>query len=173
DLSAGLRSVADLHHRLRLRGNAHDVRGTAFGTVRAQLFGELLCLTRELLDDVGLGNGADDLALDEDLTLLLAGRDTDVGFARLAGSVHHTPHDGNAHRNIDRGESLLDGGCEREHIDLRAPARRAGDQVEAALPQPERLEDPDSRLHFLHRIGGERYPDRVADAFGEQRPDAD
>src|SRR2546422_2421534 len=44
------------------------------------------------LDDRVLGHGLDDLALDEDLALAVAGRDAEVGLAGLARAVRSEEH---------------------------------------------------------------------------------
>ena len=60
-----------------------------------------------------------------------------------------------------------------DHVDLGPAARRAGDEVEAlALAQPQRLEELAPGLGLLDRVGGQRVADGVADALGEQGPDA-
>ena len=60
-----------------------------------------------------------------------------------------------------------------QDVDLGATARRAGDQIEAAPAQSQRLQDRGTDLDLLDGIVGERNPDRVADALGEERPDPD
>ena len=50
----------------------------------AHLLGEAHGLLDERLDDLRLGHGLDDLALDEDLALAVAGGDAEVGLAGLA-----------------------------------------------------------------------------------------
>jgi hypothetical protein len=70
-------------------------------------------------------------------------------------------------------ERLLDLLGERPDVDLGAPARGAGHDVESALTQVQRLEDRDAGLDLLDRVGRERHADRVADALREQRTDAD
>ena len=60
-----------------------------------------------------------------------------------------------------------------DHVDLGAPARRAGDQVDVlAFPQTQRLEQLAAGASLFHRVGGERVADRVADAFHQQGGDA-
>jgi hypothetical protein len=49
------------------------------------LLGEAQRLLDERLDDLRLGDGLDDLALDEDLALAVAGRDAEVGLAASPG----------------------------------------------------------------------------------------
>ena len=62
---------------------------------------------------------------------------------------------------------------EPEHVDLGAAARRARDEIQAPLPQPERLQDRRADLDLLDGVVRERDADRVADPLGEQRPDPD
>ena len=112
------------------------------------------------------------MTLHEEVTLAAAAGDPEIGFARLAGTVHDTTHHRDLQRDVARLERGLRGRRDTDHVDLGATARRARDEVETlALAQPERLEQHLARLRLFHRIGGEREPDRVADAFGEQRRD--
>src|SRR3989449_2817745 len=46
------------------------------------------------------------------------------------------------------------------------------DEGEAALPEAKRFQDVDPDPNFFGRIRGERDTDRVADALGEERPEA-
>ena len=60
-----------------------------------------------------------------------------------------------------------------DHVDLGPPARGTGDEVEPlALAQAERLEQLAPGPRLLHRIGGQRVADGVADALAEQRGQA-
>ena len=150
--------------------------GAAVGGSHARFdaFGhEAFGLFDEGLDHLGLGHDADDLAADEEVPLLLARRDADVGLARFAGTVDDAAH----HRDLDRQVQLLERllGLLRhgDHVDLGPATRGAGDEVEAlALAQPERLEQLAPRFRFFDGVGRERIPDRVADPFGQQRADA-
>ena len=54
------------------------------------------------------------------------------------------------------------------HVHLRPPARRARHDLQPPRPQAQRLQDGQSDLDLLHRRRGQRHPDRVADAVGEQ-----
>src|SRR3989449_6463814 len=93
------------------------------------------------LDDRVLGHGLDDLALDEDLALAVAGRDAEVGLAGLARAVDDAAHDGDAERHLhalQAGGHLLG---ERVDVDLGTAARRAGDDLELAGAEGQRLED--------------------------------
>jgi hypothetical protein len=68
-------------------------------------------------------------------------------------------------------EALLDVGDDRVHVELQAPARRAGDQDRPALAELERLEDLPGDLDLLLRVeGGERDADRVADPSASSVP---
>ena len=116
-----------------------------------------------------LGHGLDDLALDEDLALAVAGGDAEVGLAGLARTVDDAAHDGDAQRHLhalEAGGHLVG---ELVDVDLGAAARRAGDDLELARAQVERLQDLDADLDLLDRRRGQRDPDRVADALGQQR----
>src|SRR6476619_4192919 len=110
----------------------------------AHLLGEAHGLLDERLDDLRLGHGLDDLALDEDLALAVAGGDPEIGLTGLTGSVHDAAHHGDPQRHLE-------------------PARL----------EVERLQDLDADLDLLDRRRGQRDPDRVADALAEQRPEGD
>ncbi len=86
--------------RQKRGGSARDVhRGLAGGhSVGLHLLGDLHGLLDQRLHDLGLGDGLDDLALDEDLALAVAGGDAEVGLAGLAGAVDDLAHDGDAQR---------------------------------------------------------------------------
>src|SRR6266540_4753639 len=167
--------------RLRLWPPAHDrIMSAPQDLWRARLdagrlvfLGQQLGLVHEGVHDLGLRHGADHLAVAEDLALALAGGDADVGLACLARTVDDAAHDRHPHRRVDLGHALLDGVGEREDVDLGAAAGWAGDQVELLGPQAEGAEDGVAGLDLLDRRGGQRHPDGVADALGEQGADAD
>ena len=139
----------------------------------AHLVGQAVGLVDQRLHDLGLGHGLDDLALDEDLTLAVARRDAQVGLARLARAVHHAAHHGDAQRHGHALQPLGHVVGERVDVDLRAAARRAGDDLELALAQVERLQDLQADLDLLDRRGGERDADGVADPPAEQGAERD
>jgi hypothetical protein len=116
-----------------------------------------------------LGHRLDDLALDEDLALAVAGGDSEVGLAGLARAVDDAAHDGHPQRH---GQSLQAGGDllgEGVDVDLGATARGAGDDLQLARLETQRLQDLVADLDLLDRRGRQRDPDRVADAAREQR----
>ena len=133
--------------------------------------GDLHRLLDQGLDDRVLRHGLDDLALDEDLALAVAGGHPEVGLAGLPRAVHHAAHDGDAQRHLHAGEPGGDLVGELVDVDLGAPARRAGDDLQLARPQVERLQDLRADLDLLDRRRGERDADRVADALPQQRPE--
>jgi hypothetical protein len=53
----------------------------------------------ERLDDLVFGHGLHDAAANEDFTLAVAGRNTEIGFAGFARAVDDTTHDGDAQRD--------------------------------------------------------------------------
>src|SRR5690242_19443674 len=108
-------------------------------------------LLDEGLDDLGLRDGLDDLALDEDLSLAVAGGDPEVGLAGLARAVDDAAHDGDTQRHLEPVETGRDLVGELVDVDLRAPARRARDDLEAARAQVERLQDLHADLDLRHR----------------------
>src|SRR3954465_9607949 len=89
--------------------------GFAWGCGVAHLFGDAHGFFDEGFDDGGLRDGLDDLALDEDLALAVAGGDAEVGFASLAGAVDHAAHDCDAERDLhalEAGGDLLGEGVD-------------------------------------------------------------
>ena len=114
------------------------------------------------------------LAAREDQALVLGAGDAEVGVRGLADAVDRAAE----HRDLDRVrvglEAALDVGHDGVHVELQAAAGRAGDQHRAALAQLQRLEDLPGDLDLLLGVEGrERDPDRVADAVGQQRAEAD
>lgn len=67
------------------------------------------------------GHGLDDLALDEDLALAIAGGHAEVGFACLARTVDDATHDGHSDRRGHVLQAFGDGGGELDHIHLARP----------------------------------------------------
>src|SRR3954453_19341158 len=76
----------------------HRGRGALTVQGLADLLGDPHGLLDESLDDLRLGNGLDDLALDEDLALAIARGDAEVRLPSLAGPVHDAAH----HRDPQR-----------------------------------------------------------------------
>ncbi len=103
--------------------------------------------------------------------LAVAGRDAEIGLPRLAGPVHDAAHDRDPQRDRHVLEPLGHVVRELIDVDLRPPARRAGDDLELALAEAERLQDLQPDLHLLGRRRGERDADRVADPLPEQDPE--
>ena len=87
----------------------------------------------------------------------------------LARPVDDAAHDRHLQRDLplaERGHRLVGDG---DHVDLGAPAARAGDEVDVlALAQTEALEQLAPGPRLLDRVGGERVADGVADALGER-----
>src|SRR6476661_4517907 len=137
----------------------------------AHLLGEAHGLLDEGLDDPRLGHGLDDLALDEDLALAVAGGHAEVGLAGLARTVDDAAHDGHAQRHGHALETRGDLVGEGVDVDLRTAARRARDDLELARAQVEALQDLDADLDLLDGRGRQGDADRVADAAREQRPE--
>jgi hypothetical protein len=125
------------------------------------------------LHHVGLGDDADDLAADEQVTLLLAGGNADVGLAGLAGSVDDAAHDRHLDRQVELLQRLLGLLGHGDDVDLGPAARRAGDEVEAlALPQAQGLEQLASGPGLFDRVRRQREADGVTDALGQEGTDA-
>src|SRR5690606_7241819 len=107
--------------------------------------------------------GLDDLALDEDLPLAVAGGDTEIGLAGLPRAVDDAAHDGDAQRDGHALEPHGDLVRQLVDVDLGPAAAGAGDDLELARAQPEALQDLLADLDLLHGRGREGDADRVAD----------
>ena len=125
--------------RAQLTVTTGEPAGVAPSASIAHLAGDALGLGDEGLDDLVLGHGLDDLALDEDLPLAVAGGDAQVGLAGLAGAVDDAAHDGHAQRHGQVLQAGGDGVGELVDVHLGAAAGRAGDDLELARAQVERL----------------------------------
>src|SRR3989338_7366121 len=126
----------------------------------------------ELVHDLLIGDLAARLAVNIEQARVAAG-DADRGGARLAGAVDATADDGHVQRLADVVESRLEGVDRGDDVEFLARAGGTGDDVHALGTQPQALEDVEADPHLLHRIGGERDADGVADAIGEQHAYAD
>src|SRR5690606_28546248 len=92
-----------------------------------------------------------------------------LGFARAID--HATDHrDVHRHQQVVQAPFQLVHGL--DHIEILPRAARAGDEVDPARTQPQRLENIEADLDLFHRIGGQRDADGVADAFGQQHAQA-
>src|SRR5699024_6932411 len=96
-----------------------------------------------------------------------ASRDTDIRFFRFSRTIHHASHD--SHFDIQRNvrHHLFHLVRQTDQIDPGPAAGGTGYNLNAAFSQSQRLEDQLCRPDLLHRIAGERHPDRVADPFIE------
>src|SRR5918994_3756755 len=125
------------------------------------------------VDHLILGHHGHVLPPHEQVALLVAGGDAQVGVAGLAGSVDDAAHDRHLQRDLLVPERLLRLARHLDHVDLGPAARGAGDEVDVlALTEPHGLEKRPTGPGLLHRVGGEAVADRVADALGQQRGDA-
>src|SRR6266550_557061 len=98
---------------------------------------DLVDLREQRVHELGLGIGADDLALAEDRALPHSAGDADVGVLGLTRPVHLAAHDRDLHRCRKRAEAFLGDLGEGNEVDVRATARRARDEREALVPQTE------------------------------------
>ena len=80
-----------------------------------------------------------------DVARVAATGDAEVGVARLARPVHGAAHDGHLEVLAVRLEAALDGLGQLVHLDVRAAARRARDQLRPELAEAERLQDLEAR----------------------------
>eukprot|EP00043_Microstomoeca_roanoka_P027107 m.268114 g.268114 ORF g.268114 m.268114 type:complete len:201 (-) comp73419_c0_seq1:124-726(-) len=87
----------------------------------------------------------------------------DIGQQRLARAVHHAADDRQAHRRLDMRQPVFEDLDRLDDVETLARAGRAGNDLNAAGPQAQRLEDlvPDPDL--FDRIGRQAHADRVAD----------
>ena len=94
-----------------------------------------------VVDHLVLGHDGDVAALDEQVAALVAGRDADVGVARLARAVDDAAHHRDLQRDLPIAERLHGLLGDGDHVDLGPAAGRAGDEVDVlALPQAHDLE---------------------------------
>ena len=112
------------------------------------------------------------LALEEDQPAVLAAGNADVGLPGLAGTVDHAAHDRHGDGLFAVLEGLLDPAGQADQVNLRPPAGRAGDDVDAVLAQAGGLQNCLGRDHLADRVGGQRDADRIPDAHAEQAADA-
>ena len=152
---------------------AQETVTLAPGLDRLHLLGDAHGLLDEGLHDLRLGDGLDDLALDEDLALAVAGGDAEVGLAGLTRAVDDAAHHGDAQRHLEAVETGGDLLGQLVDVDLGAAAGGAGDDLEAARLEVERLQDLEADLDLLDRRRGERDPDGVADALAQQGAEGD
>src|ERR1044071_5669533 len=115
--------------------SARDRDGRLAGgdALRLHLLGEPHGLFDEGLHDLGLGDGLDDLALDEELPLAVAGVDTEIRLTGLSGTVDATAHHGHAQRNLHARQARGDLLGQLVHVHLRTTARRARDDLQPTL----------------------------------------
>ena len=112
--------------------------------------------------------------LEKIIAHVLGAGDAEVRVAGLADAVDRAAEDRDLDRVLVGLQAPLDLDDDRVHVELQAPAGRAGDEHRAALAQLERLEDLPGDLDLLLGVEGrERDADRVADAVGQQRAEAD
>src|SRR5262245_6179245 len=137
-------------------------RRTACRWFVATLLSDSHGLFDQRLDDLRLRHGLDHLTLDEDLPLAITGRDAEVRLARFTGTIDDTAHHRDAQRHLHALQAGGDLVGQRVDVDLGAPARRAGDDLERARPQVERLQDLVADLDLFDRRRRQRDPDRVA-----------
>src|SRR3978361_2324969 len=119
-----------------------DYRRTAciIRTTRRFFFaGDSHRLFDQRFDDLVFRHGLDDFALDENLALAVTRRDAQVGFARFTRAVADATHHRNAQRDVHALEPRGHLVGQRVDVDLRASARRARHDLQAAGTQIERL----------------------------------
>ena len=108
-----------------------------------------------------------------DYKMMKLNGDAVVRLVRLSGTVDDAAHHGDRDVPLQSLEPLLDLLRERDEVDLRAAAGRAGDKAHTFAAQPGRFQNGDAGAHLLHGVSRERDADRISDALGKQRTDAD
>ena len=151
-------------------GMTVDQRPVEWAEVKAGTFVECgLCGTAAVISPVG---EIDNKVYGADETVTFPAGYTEIGFLRLARSVDHAAHDGDRDGLLAVGQRLLDLVCQSDEVDARPPAGGAGDDVDAVPAQPGGLQNVLRRQHLLHRVGGQRYAHRIADALTQKGADA-
>src|SRR6476646_586529 len=107
-------------------------------------------LLDQRFNNLRLRHRLDHLPLDEDLALAVTGRHPEISLSRLTRSIDDASHDGDPKRSVESFQTRSDLVCQAVHIDLGASARRAGDNLEFAWPQVQRLQDVRAHLDFLN-----------------------
>src|SRR5690606_36371036 len=133
----------------RVSAHRDDGFPVAFGV--AVLLGDAQGLGDEGLDDLWFGDGLDDLPLHEDLSLAVAGRHREVGLPRLARAVHDASHHRDPQRHFQPLQARRDLVGQFVDVHLCPPARRAGDDLQLAWTEVQRLQDLVAALHLLDR----------------------
>ncbi len=134
---------------------------------------ELLRLGDERLDHLVLRHDADDLALDEQVTLVASGRNAEVGLARLAGAVDDASHDGDLKRDAADSKASW----ARLATSMTSISARPHDG-QAMRSRPLRSRSPSASSSWrparasLTGSAVSEYRMRVADTFGEEGRDA-
>src|SRR6185436_2478906 len=138
-------------------------------------FGRLLLdQLGQMVDDTGVLQPVVRYARDIDLVRAVAAAgEADIGFARLARSVHDAADHRHGHRRGDVRHALLQGLDGLDHVVLLARAGRAGNDVDAAMAQIERLQHLEADTYLLLGLGRQRDADRIADAGPQRRAYAD
>ena len=115
----------------------------------------------QVVDDVGILQPMVRHARDIDLVRAVAAAgEADVGLARLARAVHDAADHRHRHRRGDVGDALLQRLDGADHVVLLARAGRAGDEVDAAMAQAERLQHLEADADLFLRLGRQRDADR-------------
>ena len=97
----------------------------------------------------------------------------DIGLARFSRAVDDAADDRDRHGRGDMGKPFLELDHGFDHFELLAGAGRAGDDGDALVAQVERLQDLEPGADFLHRIGGQRHPDGIADPLPQKHAETD
>ena len=110
--------------------------------------------------------------MDEEDGFALASGNADVGFARLAGAIDDTAHNGHLDGLFVALQPLFDLIGNLGAGVLGAAAGRAGDDLGACHREAHRTQDVVAGLDFLFRLRSQRNTDGIADAFQQHSADA-
>ena len=125
----------------------------------------LLDQARQMLDDVGILHAMVRDTRDVDLMRAVAAAgEADIRLPCLARSIHHTANDRHRHRRGDVGHTFFQSLDGTDHVVLLTGAGGAGDDVDAAMAQVQRLQHLEADPHLFFRLGRERNADGIADA---------
>ena len=118
-------------------------------------------------------NASGFLTLDEERTAAVAACNADIGFARFTGAVDHTAHDRNLHGHTDILYARFNLCGNRGQVDARAPAGRAGHELDTVLADVQGAQNIPRSFRFGEGITGQGDTDGIADPVGQQAADAD
>src|SRR5262245_13756370 len=127
----------------------------------------LVDLFQQCIDHLFFQHVPDDLTVAKDHALAVAGRDTDVGFACLAGAVHHAAEYADLHWRLLAGQPLLQLGNDLFEIDGQPAAGGACNQLRLAHAPARCLKNVERCGHLGNRVAEKANANRIANAVEE------